>query len=335
MNDYTHIDLFSGIGGFALAARANGIRTIQFCECDERCRAFLAKAWPRVPICDDVRKFMADAAKGQDNTRALGNMAEAQGCRESSDSAIRGIDPVFLLTAGVPCQPASRAGKQRGSADDRWLWPEAIRVLGSIRPTWAIFENPPGIGDVGLAGILSDVEGKGYKVRVFSIPACAIGAPHRRERYWIVARKLADRYQERHEGQPWPDESHTERRKEPIPSESAYHQGDMADAAQGGRCSPDWIEQPESVGHSGRDPWSQYVWLPCADGKVRRAPDDTQRMAYGLPVELLEELGAEGRQTPEDCEVHRSLLGALGNAIIPQVATEIIKAIVESDSCCK
>lgn len=158
-----HVDLFSGIGGFSLACKWAGIETIQFVEIDKRCRDFLSKTYPGVPIHDDIKTFKWDGR------------------------------PVFLLTAGVPCQPASRAGKQRGKDDYRWLWPEALRVLSDVRPAWVVFENPPGIGDVGLSGIIAQVENKGYEVRVFGIPACAVGAPHRRERYWIVAHAKRER----------------------------------------------------------------------------------------------------------------------------------------------
>ena len=123
------------------------------------------------------------------------------------------LSSVWLLTAGVPCQPASRAGKQRGSADDRWLWPDALRVFAALRPAWALFENPAGIGDVGLAGILSQVEAQGYAVLVFSIPACAVGSPHRRERYWIVCKPLANASEtrrERPDAEPGTDGLHPE-----------------------------------------------------------------------------------------------------------------------------
>jgi len=161
-----HVDLFSGLGGFALAARANGLHTVCFVEKDRRCRDFLSKAWPGVPVYDDVKTFDG---------------------REWSNA--------FLLTGGVPCQPASRAGKQRGAADDRWLWPEALRVLGEVRPAWALFENCPGIGDVGLNGLLAALAEAGYELPrteegwpiVFNIPACAAGFGHERQRIWIVA----------------------------------------------------------------------------------------------------------------------------------------------------
>ena len=179
----THVDLFSGIGGFTLAAARNGVRTVQMCEIDPRCRDFLARAWPGVPIHDDVRTLgLADATQ----VRERPGGSRQVGCEQGADSTY-GSEGIWILTAGVPCQPASRAGKQRGAADDRWLWPEALRLLRHFHPTWALFENPAGIGDVGLAGILAQVEAEGYEVRVHSIPACAVGAPHRRERYWIVA----------------------------------------------------------------------------------------------------------------------------------------------------
>ena len=211
----------------------------------------------------------------------------------------------------------------------RWLWPETVRVLGEVRPAWAIFENPPGLGDVGLAGILSDVENQGYAVRVFSIPACAVGAPHRRERYWIVCKKLADSNET---GRKRSDVR--ERRQETHGLCAEHRQGNMGDAevTDGrGRREQDGNETGTCGGDDRSMPWGNYIWVPCADGKLRRAISDTQRMAHGLPVELLEKLGTEGRQTPKDCEVHKSILGALGNSIVWSVASAIIAAIVASE----
>ena len=282
MNERTHVDLFSGLAGFSLAARANGVRTIAMCECDERCQAFLAKAWPGVPVWGDVRTFnLADARRigGERWTVRSKSGTESAGRKQEEHSSVGTTTEVWLLTAGVPCQPASRAGKQRGKDDDRWLWPAALRVFAAIRPAWALFENPPGIGDVGLSGILSQLEGEGYAVRVFSIPACAIGAPHRRERYWIVCKRLGNSEPEREQWRPV--------------------QAGGAERSQPGSDRPVASSQ-----------WSNSVWLPCADGKVRRAPDDSFSLVDGL---------------------HRSLLGALGNSIVPQVAERIIAAMIESE----
>lgn len=293
----THVDLFSGIGGFAIAAHANSVRTVQFCEIDGRCREFLARAWPGVPVHDDVRTLgMGNTTKADGNDARRAEMLE----REVPES---GKTVVWLLTAGVPCQPASRAGSQRGSEDHRWLWPEALRLLRHYQPTWALFENPAGIGDVGLAGILAEVEGAGYEVRVHSIPACAVGSPQRRERYWIVA--------------------HTrEAGREGADAEPGAHglcaehpAGNLADASQerrdGRAAAPGQAEgggaQPAA---DGLCQWSRFVWLPCADGKVRRAPDDSFGLVDGL---------------------HRSLLGALGNSIVPQVAEILIRAMVQAE----
>jgi len=329
------VDLFSGLGGFALACKANGIETACFCEKDEKCRAFLRKAWPDVKeIHDDIKTFKGERFRG-----------------------------CFLLTAGVPCQPASRAGKQGGAKDDRWLWPDAIRVLGEVRPAWALFENPPGIGDVGLAGILSQVEAQGYAVRVFSIPACAVGSPHRRERYWIVCRRGDDAT--RNGLRETQSRTNRQRAWESTEQGGVAHTGHNADGTEQGNKLQEcdrWHGKPtqsimgnaELHGHNGikqgvgekeakggmlqpersvarQGVWDNFTWLPCADGKVRRAPDDSVSMAHGLPVELLEGLGTEGRQTPEACEPHRSLLGALGNSIVWQVAAKVIEAIVRSE----
>ena len=305
MYERLHVDLFSGIGGFALAARANGVRTVQFCEIDARCRAFLARAWPGVPCHDDIRTFHYDVADAE------------EGGADTEQSPI-GLSlehrrsPVWLLTGGVPCQPASRAGKQRGAADDRWLWPEAVRVLAAIRPTWALFENPPGIGDVGLAGILAEVEAVGYEVRVLGIPACAVGAPHRRERYWIICR-LADPSRDGYPGSGLHLSARGPLATVPVQSRAAESEAGVgqADSSSSRREGPD--TEPGTPGlcaeHRQTD-WSDYVWLPCADGKVRRAPDDSIGLVDGL---------------------HRSLLGALGNSIVPQVAARIIAAMIQAE----
>lgn len=290
MNERTHIDLCSGIGGFALAAKANGIRTTTFCEIDERCRSFLAKAWPGVPCHEDLRTFDGRLHRG-----------------------------AFLLTAGIPCQPASRAGKQRGAKDDRWLWDEFIRVLDESRPTWALPENPLGINDVGLDGILSDVERCGYEVQPICIPACAVDSPHGRDRYWIICRRVADTDEQRRQRTDAEPGTHGLR--------AEHREGDMADTASArhtksgegpnahgngaGSVSQRGFSERKPAAASGGDGfWSSYVWLPCADGKLRRAPDDSFGLVNGL---------------------HRSVLAALGNSIVPQVAEEIIAAMIEAE----
>jgi len=150
------LDLFSGIGGFSLGLERAGMETVAFCEIDPYCRAVLKKHWPSVPCYDDVRTL----------------------------PRIGGID---LICGGFPCQPFSVAGKQRGTADDRHLWPAMLDTIRRERPTWVIGENVTGIIRLGLDPVLSDLESEGYACRTFAIPACGVDAPHKRERVWIVA----------------------------------------------------------------------------------------------------------------------------------------------------
>ena len=159
LQSLTHLDLFSGIGGFALAARmAGSIETVAFCEREDYAQRVLKKHWPEVPICDDIHNL-----KGND------------------------YGPIDLVTGGFPCQPYSLAGERRGNEDDRALWPQMLRVIREARPTWIIGENVPGIISLALDGVLADLEREGYACETFLVPACAVDAKHRRNRVWIVA----------------------------------------------------------------------------------------------------------------------------------------------------
>ena len=158
------LDLFSGIGGFTLAASwcwGDELDIAGFCENDKYCQKVLKKHWPNVPIHNDIKDI--DAKK------------------------IKSID---LITAGVPCQPASNAGKQKGTKDDRWLWPEAFRIIRDTKPKWVILENVFGLlnleGGLVFENLLSELEALHYETQTFIIPACAVDAPHRRNRVWIV-----------------------------------------------------------------------------------------------------------------------------------------------------
>jgi DNA (cytosine-5)-methyltransferase 1 len=161
----THVDLFSGIGGFALAAKWAGFKTIQFVEKDEFCKKVLKKHWPDVALHDDIKTF----------------------------NFTHKID---LLTGGFPCQPFSVAGKKKGINDDRYLWPEVARIIRASKPAWFIGENVPGIIP-SLDPILEDLEREGYASRTFIIPASTVNAPHKRERIWIVANRNSERCDER------------------------------------------------------------------------------------------------------------------------------------------
>ena len=191
------LDLFSGIGGFSLGLERAGMRTIAFCEVDPYCRAVLARHWPDVPIHGDIRTLdaagvaaYADRAEWRAQRGACDGLARQDGIPQREEGADRprgSRASIDLICGGFPCQPFSAAGKRRGTQDDRHLWPQMARVISEVRPAWVVGENVAGLVKLGLDGVLSDLEGLGYAVWPVVLPACAVDAPHRRDRVWIVA----------------------------------------------------------------------------------------------------------------------------------------------------
>lgn len=164
-----HLDLFSGIGGAALAAQRvwqEDYEPVAFVEIDDFCRKVLMKNWE--DCWNDVLCF--------------------SDIRKTDFRPFRNID---LLTAGVPCQPTSSLGKSRADKDERWLWPETLDVIWQCLPRWCLLENPPRIrtlnGGKEFAYIISSLASFGYGVWWDVIPSAAIGAKHIRKRLWILA----------------------------------------------------------------------------------------------------------------------------------------------------
>jgi DNA (cytosine-5)-methyltransferase 1 len=157
------LDLFSGIGGFSLGLAAAGMTTVAFCEINPFCRRVLATHWPGVPAFHDIRSLSADKLAG----------------------AGIGVD---LIAGGFPCQDISVAGAGAGLAGGRsWLWWEYARLIDEIRPRWAIIENVAALRSRGLDVVLGSLACLGYDAEWHVISAAAVGAPHLRERVWIVA----------------------------------------------------------------------------------------------------------------------------------------------------
>jgi DNA (cytosine-5)-methyltransferase 1 len=156
-----YISLFTGIGGFDLGLDRAGMKCVAQVENNPFCQKVLQKHWPHIVRYGDIR----DVGRNRKH-----NLPYAD-----------------VICGGFPCQPHSQAGKRKGKADDRDLWPEYFRIVDEYRPNWVVGENVLGIRTTILDQVLSDLEGLGYSTVTIDIPACAFNAPHRRERMFIVA----------------------------------------------------------------------------------------------------------------------------------------------------
>jgi len=162
------LDLFSGLGGFSLGLERTGhFKTVAFCDNNKYSKLVIDKHWKGIKIYDDIREITKE--------------------KFTTD----GIETPDIITGGFPCQPFSVAGKQKGTSDDRHLWPEMFRIIKAFKPRFVIGENVRGIVNIQdgvvFETVCTNLEDEGYEVQPFNIPAAGVGAPHRRERIWFIA----------------------------------------------------------------------------------------------------------------------------------------------------
>jgi DNA (cytosine-5)-methyltransferase 1 len=310
-HEMTHLDLCSGIGGFHLAAEWAGFRTVGFSEIEPYCCKLLAEKWAEIKNYGDLRT--------------------------ADFSGLRGT--ITVLSAGVPCQPASLAGKRRGAGDDRWLWPAVLDVVERVEPAWCIFENPPGILTLGeFEGVLLRLESLGYEVRAFSVPANAVGAKHLRYRIFVVAYTTSVRSQRRGIG----------RREAPGKRECYEASGPsqnseaLADTAEGRlRCSREGTRG--SGLRSEGETLADAAGARCREGQPRASGaiwDEARRPEFdgrGFAAVAIRDF--PGLTEPPLCRAadgirnrsHR--LKALGNSVVPQQAYPFFEAIAEICLC--
>jgi DNA (cytosine-5)-methyltransferase 1 len=284
------LDLFSGIGGFSLGLeRAGGFETVAFCEIEPYPRAVLAKHWPTVPCYDDVRTLTADALRRD------------------------GI-AVDVICGGFPCQDLSFAGKRAGLEGARsGLWGQYARLIGELRPRFVIVENVPGLLSLGMGTVLGDLAALGYDATWDCIPAAAVGAPHRRDRVWLVAfdangrnvakvGKVCSRPHTK-SGRICSTSSHSDRQSQharPVNAEVGRASEHMADATS--KRSRTGLRQDRSQLNRSKSPNGCW-WL---------TEPDVGRVAHGVPSRV-------------------DRLRGLGNAVVPQIPELIGRAIMQAE----
>lgn len=193
--ELTMASLFAGIGGFELAATWAGIKPVWSNEIDPWCCKVLRKNFDHEIIEKDIRQISANSTNS-----GIESLREWENETNDKKGNIE-LRPVDILTGGFPCQPFSHAGKRKGKDDNRYLWPEYLRIIRELRPSWIIAENVAGLISMEngrtLEGILIDLENENYQTEIYNIPACSVGAWHKRERIWIICHSTKSRLQDR------------------------------------------------------------------------------------------------------------------------------------------
>jgi DNA (cytosine-5)-methyltransferase 1 len=312
MGKMLHLDLFSGIGGFAYAAdQVFGDVEHIFCDNDKYCKQVLKKHWPESEIHDDIRNITNSNSKRQ---------LQPQGSRQKKWG--RSGYQVDLLTGGFPCQPFSAAGLRRGTADDRHLWPEMLRVIRLTKPTWIIAENVRGLltWSEGLVfeQVCVDLEAEGYEVQPLIIPAVGLNAPHRRDRIWFVAHSINDR--------PWGKKQGSNAKANKVQKKHRPKDGSAREfeRAAGNGEADQYATNTEGIGTQRRvfqqdtdtKPVQDYDW----NANWIEVAAELCGVDDGLPAELDGfKLSKAGHR--------KERLKSLGNAIVPQVAMKIMESI--------
>jgi len=282
----THASLFSGIGGFDLAAQWMGWENVFHCEYDPFCQKVLNHHFPNSKLYKDVRTFDATAYAGR----------------------------IDILTGGFPCQPFSTAGKRLGTEDNRHLFPEMLRIIREIKPRYVVGENVSGLlnwsGGLVFSEICSNLEAEGYEVTPYILPACGKNAPHRRDRIWFIAHsnECNDRRAPRQNESEGSEERLQERHevRESIKSSEIFRAATHTDS---------WREESQridpGVGRERKPIQRDRFWAFPTEHPICRGDD-------GFSKELDSITFPKWRKESLKC---------YGNAIVPQVAHEIFKAI--------
>ncbi len=297
------LDLFSGIGGFSLGLERAGMRTVAFCEIEPYARHVLTKHWPDVPCYDDVRTLTAARLRAD------------------------GIS-VDVICGGFPCQDISTAGKGAGIDGERsGLWREYSRLIGELRPGHVIVENVAALLGRGLDRVLGDLAAIGYDAEWHCIPASAVGAPHRRDRLWLVANTSC-----RRSAEPERREVQQSRRAETDGASEDMANAVSARQSQSQRCIADEWRRAVNGG--------EEIAVADTDARDELGRRRTMQMGWGRIAREIAADGYIGRtQWGTEPDVGRvahgvssrvDRLGGLGNAVVPQIPEIIGRAIMSA-----
>jgi DNA (cytosine-5)-methyltransferase 1 len=318
----THGSLFSGIGGFDLAARNCGITNVFQVEIDEFCQKVLNKHFPETIKYKDIYEFDGKEYRGR----------------------------VDIISGGFPCQPFSVAGLRKGAEDERALFPEMLRVISEVEPSWVIAENVYGIITIDdgryFEEVLTSLEAIGYEVQPFIIPASSVNAPHKRDRVWIVANRIGE-----NRGETTTSQNTDSRRGRWETGIREYDVGGMQSEEQNNNSQQtNQILTQNTNGIRGRSERSRQI-LGCESSETQTQRPDCESWFIG-DTKSTGQQGGTHRQRQEQygrtssgsswyevatrlCRVddgvsdrvHR--LRALGNAIVPQIAEIIFNSIIK------
>lgn len=286
MKDHlTQIELFAGIGGFGLAGHWAGIETVCQVEIDPFCRKVLQKNFPKAERHEDIHTFNGHKYAGT----------------------------IDIISGGFPCQPFSIAGQRKGTDDDRYLWPEMLRVIREVRPRWVVGENVTGLLTMDGGRVFDEVcaglEDAGYTVEAFVIPACAVGAPHRRDRVWIIANTNGERLSNRERFVKQSNSTENFAGLEFQPKRSG--QNEIIANTNGERC--------KELDSASRLHWQGFdTGNICSSWSKQSVEPTICRMGDGVSTRL--------------DKYRNARIKALGNAIVPQVAYQIFSAIIKSEA---
>jgi len=333
----THGSLFSGIGGFDLAAQWMGWENAFHCEINPFGRHVLNYYWPKAISYEDITKTDFTVWRGR----------------------------IDVLTGGFPCQPFSLAGKRKGTEDERHLWPEMLRAIREIKPRWIVGENVFGLvnwdGGLVFEQVQADLEAEGYEVQPYILPACAVGAPHRRDRVWFVAHAIdshargasgrhegaggTERIQERNEmeqsGEPsgiWGISTDPSIKGLEKPGQTGFGKHEAEDR--------EWmVDRPEQLCRYASDPNGQQrrkggVYATESETAKRHTGAFDTRGDWRTWSDFPTQSPVRGRNDGIPSGLagitvskHRNeSIKAYGNAIVPQVVYQIFKSIQQYES---